>query len=80
MNSDKSYAAINDSTMNRICKRFMDIGNINMNYANVPPFNWQMMLANNNEEYSEEAVKAFIESDPALISSLITSRNEIDNA
>jgi len=30
--------------MNRICAAFDDIGNINLNWAGVPPFNWQMLM------------------------------------
>ena len=35
----------NRSTMNRISAAFDDIGNINMNFAGIAPFNWQMMLS-----------------------------------
>ena len=41
----RQWAKPNNSTMNRICKAFDDIGNINMNWAGVPPFNWQMLLS-----------------------------------
>lgn len=40
----RKYARPNGSTMNRICMRFDDIGNINMNYAGVAPFNWKMLM------------------------------------
>ena len=40
----KKYAEPNESTMNRICRAFEDIGNINMNFAGIPPFNWQMLM------------------------------------
>ena len=38
----KKYAKPNQSTMNRICSKFSDIGNINMNHAGIPLFNWEM--------------------------------------
>ena len=41
----RQWAKQNNSTMNRICKVFDDIGNINMNWAGVAPFNWQMLLS-----------------------------------
>lgn len=40
----RKWAKQNNSTMNRICKAFDDIGNINMNYAGIAPFNWQMLI------------------------------------
>ena len=40
----RSWAKTNNSTMNRICAAFDDIGNINMNFAGIPPFNWQMLM------------------------------------
>lgn len=40
----RNYAKPNRSTMNRICARFDDVGNINMNYAGVAPLNWKMMM------------------------------------
>ena len=41
----KNYAKPNKSTMNRICKAFEDIGNIDLNYAGILRFNWKMLLA-----------------------------------
>lgn len=41
----RQWAKPNNSTMNRICKAFDDIGNINMNWAGVQAFNWQMLLS-----------------------------------
>lgn len=57
------YAKENDSTMNRICRRFDDIGNINFGKANVPPFNWQMLLTNNDAIYDIAAVNTFCQLD-----------------
>ena len=59
----KKYTKPNGSTMNRICASFDNIGNINMNYANVPPFNWQMLLTDNEKVYNIAAVNAFCSMD-----------------
>ena len=55
----KQYAKPNSSTMNRICARFDDIGNINMYKTGVPPFNWQMLLEENDKSYNITAVRIF---------------------
>ena len=44
-NLGRKYAKINDSTMNRICKKFDDISLINFAKANVAPFNYEMLLS-----------------------------------
>lgn len=67
----KKYVKPNGSTMNRICESFNDIGNINLNYANVPPFNWQMLLENNDAVYNIAAVSMFCRMDDANVSNLI---------
>ena len=67
----KKYVKPNASTMNRICASFDDIGNINMNYANVPPFNWQMLIRDNKETYNISAVSLFCNMDDASVSSFI---------
>lgn len=67
----KKYAKPNASTMNRICAAFDDIGNINMNYANVPPFNWQMFLKDNAAIYNIAAVTLFCKMDDANIANVI---------
>jgi hypothetical protein len=75
----KKYTKPNQSTMNRICASFDDIGNINMNYANVAPFNWQMLLKNNDAVYNIAAVTLFCSMDDASIASVIDiSQNDID--
>lgn len=61
----KKYTKPNGSTMNRICARFDDIGNINLNCANVPPFSWQMMLKDNETSYDISAVTLFCQMDDA---------------
>ena len=53
----------NNSVMNRICKCFEDIGRINPNFAGIPPFNWQMLMAGNVTEYNEKAIERFCELD-----------------
>lgn len=55
----KKYAKDNNSTMNRICRRFDDIGYINFTKANIAPFNWQMMLKDNDQAYDINAVNIF---------------------
>lgn len=67
----KKYTKPNLSTMNRICESFNDIGNINMNYANVPPFNWQMLLTDNETVYNISAVSLFCKMDDANIANAI---------
>lgn len=46
MNKNKTmkFSEPNNSTMNRICMAFDDIGRINMNLAGVAQFNWQMLM------------------------------------
>jgi hypothetical protein len=62
--------------MNRICAAFDDIGNINMNYAGVPPFNWQMLVDGAQHEFYPEAVQVFCQMDNENIANLIEARNE----
>ena len=59
----KKVAKPNDSTMNRISAKFDDIGNISMYKADVPPFNWQMLLTDDSIPYDREAVRVFCELD-----------------
>lgn len=77
-NKQKDYAKQNNSTMNRICKRFDDIGNINMNYAGIAPFNWQMMLADQCTDMDSEIVSIFCDMDTSNISNVIESREYSD--
>ena len=71
---DKSFAKQNNSTMNRICRRFDDIGNINMNYAGIAPFNWQMMMDKPCLKTNNELVSLFCDMDTSNISNLIESK------
>lgn len=72
----KNCAKPTRSTMNRLCERFMHIGNINFNYADVKPFNWAMMLAADDKEYNPEAVQIFCELDNAILGENIEFQTE----
>lgn len=73
-NKNRKYTPANDSTMNRICKAFDDIGNINMNYAGIPQFNWQMLLEGPCSDMRLEIPELFCEMDNANLSSVIESQ------
>ena len=66
-NRKKQYAETNNSTMNRICRAFEDIGNINLNYAGVPPFNWQMLLSAQCNSARPDITEMFCELDHSNI-------------
>ena len=74
----KKFAKPNGSTMNRICRRFDGIGNINLNYAGVPPFNWQMLLVKPCCGLNPAVVKLFCDLDDANISNVMESRSYSD--
>lgn len=74
----KNYVAPNRSTMNRICAAFDDIGNINLNYAGIPPFNWQMLLRSSPGKPMTEAVQLFCQLDSANISNIIEAKDVDD--
>ena len=76
-NKNRKYAEPNRSTMNRISKAFDDIGNINMNYAGVAQFNWQMFMEGPCSNSHPEIPELFCEMDNANITSVIESK---DNA
>lgn len=71
----KEYAEINNSTMNRICKAFDDIGNINMNFAGIAQFNWQMLLREPCNTSRPEIPLLFCDLDGRNISNEILSLN-----
>lgn len=75
-NNKKKYADINNSTMNRICKSFDDIGNINMNYAGIAPFNWQMLLSEPCTGSRPEIPEMFCEMDNSNISTVIEAKDD----
>ena len=69
----KTYSKVNNSTMNRICLAFDDIGKINFNHANVPPFNWQMLITDNDQPYNIAAVNTFCKLDTENKSNLASA-------
>lgn len=75
----KNFLNPNNSTMNRIWKRFSTIGNINMNMAEVGPFNYQMLLACAPPPINYEAVNLFCEMDDSNYANRIeAAMNETD--
>lgn len=72
----RKYADPNNSTMNRICRQFEDIGNINMNYAGVLQFNWQMLLDKPYNGSRLEIPQLFCELDSVNLSSIIESQEK----
>ena len=73
-NKNRKYAEPNNSTMNRICRSFEDIGNINMNYAGIPQFNWQMLMSKPCKGSNSEIVQLFCDMDSSNTSSVIESQ------
>ena len=67
----KQWAKQNNSTMNRICAAFEDIGNIDMNWAGVAPFNWQMLMSGPCKDSRMDIVEAFCEADDIKLSMAI---------
>ena len=57
---NRQWAKPNNSTMNRICAAFDDIGHINMNYAGIPPFNWQMLMSGPCYSTRDDIIEDFI--------------------
>ena len=68
----------NESIMNRICDRFSKVGHINMNYAGIAPFNWEMLTDSPMIDFNDEAVKDFCEMDNLNFSNLISANNVND--
>lgn len=64
-------AAENDSTMNRLCKRYNNIGRMNMNFAGIPPFNWQMLMPENPTPYQKDWVQIFCHIDDENLANVI---------
>ena len=64
----EKYAKPTNSTMNRICAAFDDIGPIRMNFADVAPFNWQMLMPGPFEENDPEMVSFFKKLDSMSLS------------
>lgn len=72
----REWAKPNNSTMNRICRAFDDIGNINMNWAGVPAFNWQMLLSEPCLYSRTDIVSEFCNLDSIKVSLAIESSEE----
>lgn len=75
----RNWAKPNDSTMNRVCRAFDDIGNINMNLAGVPPFNWQMLMPGPCTSTRPEIVNEFISLSSLKLSLAINETEESPN-
>ena len=73
-NHKRKYAESNGSTMNRISKAFDDIGNINLNYAGIPQFNWQMLMSGPCVGSRPEISQLFCELDRSNLASVIESQ------
>ena len=72
----RQWAKPNDSTMNRICRAFDDIGNINMNWAGIPPFNWQMLLSEPCYQNRPDIISEFCDLDNIKVSLAISAAEE----
>jgi len=70
----------NNSTMNRICAKFDDIPNINMNLAGVAPFNISMMLPPKPFAFNGDAVLLFEGMDNTNRANQIIVSEEMDAA
>ena len=71
----RKYLEPNNSTMNRICAAFNDIGNINLHNADIPPFNWQMFLSGPCDDIRPDMCQLFIDMDKINMSSVIESQD-----
>ena len=74
--NERKYTEPNNSTMNRICKAFEDIGNINMNFAGIAPFNWQMLLSEPCVDNIPDIPELFCKLDNKIIPNEIISQNQ----
>lgn len=52
-------APANNSTMNRICMAFNDVNRLNFAKAGIAPFNYQMLLDENDTGYDQQVVDIF---------------------
>lgn len=64
--------------MNRICSQFDDIGNINLNYSGLPPFNWQMLLSEPCLSTNNSLIQTFCEMDDSNFSNIIEMKEYDD--
>lgn len=82
----RKYLAANNSTMNRICKAFEDIGRIDLNRANIQPFNWQMYLSGPVKKYDPTIGELFCDLDRVNTANIIEasaidySKNKLQKA
>lgn len=74
----KQCAKANNSTMNRLCALFDNIGNINLNAVGVPPFNGEMFLEAPVTEINTEAVELFSRLDDSNLQSRIDGASMMD--
>lgn len=75
----RSFLPPNNSTMNRIYKKFMAVKPINMNYAGVGTFNCNMFLSDSVEELNEEIIKTFCDLDNASTSVVFDEEEDAIN-
>lgn len=77
------YSQINDSTMNRICKKFDSIGIIDFNKADVNEFNPYMLLAQSDiKEPNEQIYNEFCElvrESSMIVAGIISSEQSYSN-
>lgn len=74
-NKDKKYQAPNNSTMNRICRAFDDVGKASPYMSNIVPFNWEMLLMEPYKDQGNEAYKVFCRMDNTNLTNIIESRD-----
>ncbi len=70
----KSYLKPNKSTLNRICERFDDMPKMNMNLAGLPPFNWQMLMQHDIDDYNVVAVQTFCDMDQNYSANILSAQ------
>ena len=74
----KKYLKPNESTMNRIWRKFSTIGRINLDMADVKPFNYLMMLSCRPNSVNYDAVNLFCEMDSSNFANKLIASMEID--
>ena len=75
----RNYLKPNGSTMNRIAKRFESVGNINLKYAGVCPFNVNMLLSGKIDIVNMAAIELFCDMDNSNMANIIESSFENDD-
>lgn len=75
--TDRKYLEPNKSTMNRICAVFEPLKkkNINLKAANVPPFNWKMLLSEDCTEDNQEMYNTFTNVAKVNVSNIVETRD-----